>query len=276
MKQRREPAPLLLSVAIHAALAVAILSAAFHYDFNGPSMPRADSPAPERVSYVTVAPSGLSTGVDTTRKTAKATVRSPGLVAPREVPTTIIPSAPATGGAPNGVAGANGTGGSIGVTAGVVPALPDPRLTTDPHAFYPEPKTHAERVDSAVKASILAYNDSIAKLYAARGREPGDWTFEKNGKKWGIDGNKIYLGKFAIPSAVLAALPIRIQGNPGEGLSDRLAPTRRADIMLHAAAAAHDDEFNSAVKRIRERKDKERAERMKDADRPVGSPDIVP
>jgi hypothetical protein len=77
-----------------------------------------------------------------------------------------------------------------------------------------------------------------------------------------MDGNKIYLGKFAIPSAVLAALPLRIQGNPGETIADRLVTTRRGEVLEHAAAQYHDLEFKSAVKRIRERKDRERQEKL--------------
>jgi hypothetical protein len=170
-----------------------------------------------------------------------------------------------------------GTGRSVATNpvTGIVPAQPDPRLTTEGTIFFPAPKSHAERVDSAVRATIAAYNDSVARAYAMRGRAPGDWTYEKNGQKWGMDPNKIYLGKFAIPSAVLAALPIRVQGNPGEGLVDRLAPTRRGDILVHAESQAHDDDFNAAIRRIRERKDKERAERQGDRDKPR-NPDIIP
>ena len=129
-----------------------------------------------------------------------------------------------------------------------------------------------------MKASIYAYNESVARAMAAAGKKPGDWTFEKNGQKWGIDGNKIYLGKFAIPSAVLAALPIRIQGNPGEAINDRLVTTRRGDLLLHAESQFHDDEFKTAVKRIRERKDKERKEKQPgDSDKPIATnPDLIP
>jgi hypothetical protein len=77
-----------------------------------------------------------------------------------------------------------------------------------------------------------------------------------------VDGSKIYLGKFAIPSAVLAALPLRVQGNPGEALNDRLIGTHRGEIAEHAASQYHDLEFKDAVKRIRERKDRERQERL--------------
>lgn len=280
MKKRREAAPLLLSIAIHVAVAFAILNAAFHYDFSELYAPRTAASAPEKLTYINVAPVGGATGGrDSTGLAPRATQPSRGLVAPVRVPDAIAPSAPTTSGTPGGVVGGRGRGGEVGVTTGIVPGNPDPRLSNDSHEFFPAPKTHAERVDSAVRATIFAYNDSVAKARALAGKAPGDWTYEKNGQKWGIDGNKIYLGKFAIPSAVLAALPLRIQGNPGETIADRLVTTRRADLLLHADAAFHDDEFKTAVKRIRERKDKERQEKRQsaDADKPVPSnPDVVP
>jgi hypothetical protein len=269
----RTRASLIFSIAVHVALGFAIMNAAFHYDFSQPSAVRRPLPSEEKVTYVAISPGGgANTGIDSVAVPAKAKVPSHGLVAPLRVPTTIAPPPPVppAGGTPGGVEGGRGRGGGVGVTTGVVPGEPDPRLSSDPHAFFPLPKTHAERVDSAVRASIYAYNDSVAKAMAAAGKQPGDWTFEKNGQKWGVDGNKIYLGKFAIPSAVLAALPIRIQGNPGETISDRLVTTRRADLLMHADAQFHDDEFKSAVKRIRERKDRERREKQKaDPDTPI-------
>jgi hypothetical protein len=185
------------------------------------------------------------------------------------VPSAVVPSAPtapAAGGTPGGVVGGTGVGGGSGPTTGIVPAEPDPRLAADAKFFYPRNKTPAQRADSAVKATILAYNDSVeqAAALASGKRKPGDWTFGSDGKKWGVDGSKIYLGKFWIPSAVLAALPIRVQNNPGETIADRLSPARRADVMLHAESQFHDDEFKSAVKRIRERKDRERREKEKE------------
>ncbi len=279
MKKRREPAPLILSIVIHVAVAFAILNAAFHYDFSQPLTQRPIPPNAEQVTYVTARPSGgVTGGADTTSAPARATTPLRGLVAPVTTPTA-LPPVPTNAGQPGGVDGGRGRAiDAVSATTGIVPGEVDPRLARDAHEFFPAPKTHAERVDSAVRASIYAYNDSVARAMAAAGKKPGDWTFEKNGQKWGIDGNKIYLGKFAIPSAVLAALPIRIQGNPGEAINDRLVTTRRADLLLHADAAFHDNEFKSAVKRIRERKDKERKEKqIGDPDRPIASnPDLVP
>lgn len=280
MQQRRESAPLLLSIAIHVGLAFAILNAAFHYDFAGLEVVRTVRTAPEKLTYISVAPAGGATGDRDSTPAARATQPSRGLIAPVRVPSAIAAPAPATTSTPDGVVGGRGQGSTINVTTGIVPGDRDPRLANDSHEFYPAPKTHAERVDSAVRASIYAYNDSVAKARALAGKAPGDWTYDgKNGQKWGIDGNKIYLGKFAIPSAVLAALPLRIQGNQSEAIADRLVGSRRADLLLHADAAFHDDEFKTAVKRIRERKDKERQEKRQsaDADKALRSnPDIVP
>ena len=277
--KRREPGPLLLSIAIHVVVAFAILNAAFHYNFATDRTAHAPPPTAEKITYTSMASSGgAQGGLDSVGAPPKAKQPAQALVAPLTVPKGIAPPAAPSAGNPGGATGGRGRA-VITATTGVVPGDPDPRLSTDIHEFSPAPKSHAERVDSAVRASIYAYNDSVAKAHAMAGKAPGDWTYEgKNGQKWGIDGNKIYLGKFAIPSAVLAALPIRIQGNPGETIADRLVTTRRADLMLHADAQLHDEEFKSAVKRIRERKDRERQEKKAaEADKPASTtPDLIP
>ena len=261
MTTRRPVSSLLLSIAIHVVAGFALVNVAFHYDFSLLRAPRPVAPPVEHLTYIAVHPGGGSSGGSGTGVAARAITPERALVAPASVPTTVVPQQPAPiTGTSGGIAGGAGRGGGHGIATGIVVGERDPRLDAEPHEFLPVPKTRAQRVDSAVHAMIYAYNDSVAAAAANAGRKPGDWTFEKNGQKWGIDGNKIYLGKFAIPSAVLAALPIRIQGNPGEAIADRLSTTRRADIQVHADAAYHDDEFKSAVKRIRERKDRERRE----------------
>ena len=259
--ERRSTGSLVFSVAVHAAVAVALANVAFHYDFRLGG-PRPPAPPVERITYVKVAPAGGALGGTASGAPAKAETPHRGLVAPSRVPSQIVPAPEPVGGTPGGVQGGRGVGGGVGPATGVVPADPDPRLSADAHEFSPVPKTHRERVDSTVRALIYAYNDSVAKAAENAGRKPGDWTFERDGKKWGIDGNKIYLGKFAIPSAVLAALPLHIQGNPGETIADRLVTTRRGEVLEHAESQYHDIEFKSAVKRIRDRKDRERREKL--------------
>ena len=262
MTMRRPSGSLLLSLLVHGAVAALLANAAFHYDFSALGGPRPAPPVVEKITYVAVAPAGGALGGTASGAAAKASTPQRGLVAPVRVPTSVVPVPEPVGGTPGGVDGGRGVGGGAGPATGVVPADPDPRLSADAHQFVPVPKTHGQRVDSAVHAMIFAYNDSVAKAAAQAGRKPGDWTFERDGKKWGIDGNKIYLGKFSIPSAVLAALPIHIQGNPGETIADRLVTTRRGDLMEHAESQYQNLEFKDAVKRIRERKDRERREKL--------------
>ena len=268
-QQRRSPASFVVSVAFHTALAVVLANVVLHYDIVFERPVQAPPPAAEHVTYVTVSPpAGAASGTTlTTPATATETEPQRRLVAPSRVPTTITPAAPSrptTGGTPGGTEGGTGIGGGLGEATGIVPGPVDPRLAQGGKFFYPAYKTPAQRADSAVKATINAYNDSVALAMGAQGRAPGDWTFDRNGKKYGIDQSKIYLGKFWIPSAVLAALPIRAQANPGEVAVNRLSSTYRGEILQHAQAQFHDDEFKTAVKRIRERKDRERREKQRE------------
>jgi hypothetical protein len=273
VKQSRRPSgSFVVSVAFHTVLAVVLANVVLHYDIVFQRPVQAPPPAAESVTYVAVSPpAGAATGTTLTTP-APATEAEPQrrLVAPTRVPTTIAPTTPrpATDGTPGGTEGGTGIGGGVGEATGIVPGPVDPRLASGGKFFYPAYKTPAERADSAVKATIGAFNDSVALAMAAdaQRRQPGDWTFDRNGKKYGIDQSKIYLGKFWIPSAVLAALPIRAQANPGERAVNRLSSTYRGEILQHAQAQFHDDEFKSAVKRIRERKDRERREKQRETE----------
>jgi hypothetical protein len=274
--RRRPSGGFLVSVAFHTALAFVLANVVLHYDIVFERGPRPPEPQKEEITYVAVQPPAGALGGTTATTPAKASEPARRLVAPSRVPSAVpqptAPTAPAAGGTPGGVDGGTGVGGGYGPATGIIPVEPDPRLATDGKFFYPRNKTAAQRADSAVKATIYAYNDSVAREAAidAGKRKPGDWTFGSDGKKWGVDGSKIYLGKFWIPSAVLAALPIRVQNNPGETIADRLSTTRRSDVLLHAQSQFHDDEFKSAVKRIRERKDRERREKKEQEEQSRG------
>jgi hypothetical protein len=73
----------------------------------------------------------------------------------------------------------------------------------------------AEKNDSAVKAIYMAYREAEIESEVNRGRSPRDWTTERNGQKFGLDSQYIYLGKFKVPSAILAALPFNYGGVDG-------------------------------------------------------------
>ena len=93
----------------------------------------------------------------------------------------------------------------------------------------------------------------------AAGRDPTDWTIKKGGYKWGIDKHAIRLGPVSIPTALLAMLPLNIQGNPQTMERDRAYAAMNRDITWHAQQAINDADFMKAVRSIRERKERERA-----------------
>jgi hypothetical protein len=60
-----------------------------------------------------------------------------------------------------------------------------------------------------------------------------------------------------LPTALLALLPLNVQGNPARYQNDRMKESQRQEIFLNAQRAMDNDEFKDAVKQIRERKDRE-------------------
>jgi hypothetical protein len=191
---------------------------------------------------------------------------------PREVPLpsptsipSVLPAAPKSAAS----AEAGGSGplvGTGGPAQGIRPAYTDPRVWVGPTQVIAAPMSPKARLDSSVAANLQHMNDSLALL--PRERAPGDWTFTKNGKKYGIDQQFIRLGPFSIPTALLAALPLNVTANPTAVERDRRLSSMRFEIQEQAARAARDDEFRAAVKSLRERKQKEREDRKK-ADQPV-------
>lgn len=178
------------------------------------------------------------------------------LVTPTEVPTTIPPVAPP----PQTVQPEAGSGplvGTGGPARGIRPSYSDPRLWPAPGDVVEAPKTPTQRLDSVIADIIKPYNDSMA--IAAGKRQPGDWTFEKDGKKYGIDPKWIHLGKFSIPTALLGMLPLNVQANPYLAERNRADMQLHSDIMSQAQRGMNEADFRKAVKSIRERKERERA-----------------
>jgi hypothetical protein len=205
------------------------------------ALPRADHPVQGR------------SGGDGQPVTADAPRPAP-LVAPTEVPVGLppVPDAPATP-APGGSGPVVGRGGA---TQGIVPRFDSPLWAPVAPAVV-APRSSAEEIREGIAERVWAQNDSIRRAQPT-GRAPGDWTITKGDTKIGIDQRKIYLGPIEIPTAVLALLPLNLQANP-QGLErERGLALQRADIMNQAHRAVTDEEFREAVKRIRERKERER------------------
>jgi hypothetical protein len=182
---------------------------------------------------------------------------APQVEAPTTVPTTVAPAPakPAAAAEINGVGPVAGTGGPA---SGARTEYHGPQIWVPPAppGTGEKPHTLAVQLDSAAHAMIVRNNDSLAKLGPTR--QPGDWTKEIGGKKWGMDQQYIHLGPIEIPNAILAALPLNnFTGNPIAAENERLINRRSQDIEYQRNRALDDEEFNKAVKDERLRKERE-------------------
>lgn len=286
--RRRLPSTV-VSALLHVVLGMVVWNAfqmprTFDDFFSGrraPETPR------ERVQYVAVEPAGPQArpsapparrppaAPQSRGPVSPAEPAPPPLVAPAETPTELPPpsSGPPTSDRPPFPGPKTGPlAGGTGPTRGAQPTFEDPRVWVEAPTFYYAPKTEEERLDSAVVASIFRFQDSLRVYgYTPNKFERGDWTIERNGQKWGVDQQYIRLGKFSIPTALLALLPLnRMQANPIAAERDRAMAYMRADIQYHAQAAMNEEQFRKAVRAIRDRKERER--RVQQQQRPVVSP----
>ncbi|HEV8214292.1 MAG TPA: hypothetical protein VGP95_00610 [Gemmatimonadaceae bacterium] len=276
--RKRQRAPIAWSIGIHVILIGMIASITFRYpiaEFFGPRRP---TDVTERIRYVETRPAvrqPIGNGSSTTKEPPKRAVKPAPLLAPTLTPSALPPVAPPTVsvGSVSGTTG--GTGGApAGVATGVEPALPDPRIELRPNPLR-LPLTQAQRNDSAVKAIYVAYREAEVAAEEHKGRDPRDWTFEKGGQKYGIDSQYVYLGKFKIPSMILAALPFNYAGVDGSRIIQaRNSQWIQNDIYMHSQGMSEDD-FRAAVRRIRERKEREKRD-TDDKDKSTKPSPIVP
>ncbi len=160
------------------------------------------------------------------------------------------------------------TGGGIGavlsnrVVASITPEFGNGLLWVRPMLSIPL-TDRPIRLDSVVALRMKAMADSIEKHPVADANAnpyvSKPWTFRAGGKTYGIDSKGLHLGDFTIPTAVLAFLSLP-QGNIDQARANRALLEMRADILRAAARAEAEDDFRRAVRELRERKDKERAE----------------
>ncbi len=183
------------------------------------------------------------------------------MIAPGDVPVG-LPETAGPARLPSGGTGPLVGGG--GPTQGLRPSFTDPRLWLAPArpGDYIEgpyrPMTRADSLKAIVDAFGAAYVDSLRRL--PPGSTVPSWVFERNGKKYGLDGGMIRLGDFSIPTALLALLPLNIPpGNMDTERARRLT-AMRSEIIEQAERRQRDDDFYRAVKALRERKERERKE----------------
>jgi hypothetical protein len=229
---------------------------------------------PERISFEVLLPTDRPTeraparaGGDGREASDEPVVEAPPIVTPGAVPTG-VPVAPSEPQDPSGGVGPLVGGG--GPLRGIQPSFTDQRLWVR-HGDVPVapivPLSRADTLRILLQERVYALEDSLAR-YGTNERAPGDWTFDLGGRKYGIDGGMIRLGKFSLPTAALAMLPLNVQSNPIAMERAKRLETMRAEIQTQAARAMRDDEFYAAVKALRERKERERREAEREAQQP--------
>lgn len=191
------------------------------------------------------------------------------VMAPAEAPSA-VQQAPVPPAAAKREGGSGDMIGGGGPTRGVRPSYNDPRLwlPTGPVVSAPmQPTTRAESLHTLLADQIKLLNDSLALAHGNQ-RNPGDWTINLGGKKYGIDQQYIRLGKFSIPTAVLGMLPFNVTANPVAMERARVMSGMSREIQEQALRVSRDDDFRAAVRAIRARKDRERAEAAAKAETP--------
>ena len=250
------------------------------YPFTSLFPTREQPVEPERISFLALPQASATTTPGKSggngRPETPNRKPAPPLVAPTEVPNGIPPVAPAA--TPPAPAEEEGNGpliGRGGATKGIRPSYSDPRIWVPAAPVVSAPKSAHERMDSVVTADIERARDSAAAVaYSPNKFERGDWTVEKNGKKYGIDNQYIRLGKVSIPNVLLGLLPLNMQGNPVAAERDRAMASLRQEILYQSQRSMNEEEFRKAVKELRERKEREHQQQEKDrAPKPISAAD---
>lgn len=194
----------------------------------------------------------------------------PPILVPTEAPSG-VPAAPSRdAGAGGGYGDLIGDGGPV---RGLRPTFTDQRLWVKPGDVVVAPIVPLNRADTLrlmLERSILAYADSMARYNPEGARRPGDWTFDLGGKKWGMDQQAIRLGNFSIPTPLLSMFALNnVQANPIAMERARRLDAMRSEIQTQSARQMRDDEFDRAVKALRERRERERREQREAQQRPT-------
>ena len=276
---RRARASFAVSVGINVVVLALFLRALTLHDrwYEAFTKQTGEVPA-ERISFLRL-PAGQTSqpgrsGGDGRPPSAARPVRSPSRfvrpttpAVPAPAPAAPVPETAGAGTTP-GPGGSGEIIGEGGPTAGMRPTYADPRLWQRPDVAVSAPKSAKQRVDSVVADLLGPVRDSIvaAQALAAGQRKPGDWTVKGPGGTWGMDPRNIHLGKIKVPTALLGLLTTNMQkslrSNPIELANERRLAQARQEIMDHAQSGVAEDDFRGAVKAIRARKDRERAERL--------------
>jgi hypothetical protein len=268
MTKRKPSGALVLSIGLHLVLIVGLVwLMAVPLPFERWLGEHRNVPVEEHIGYLQVPNDGVTRqGRNGGNNVPKERTRSRPFVAPTTTPTS-IPKASSQASSPSGGQGTGAKVGTGGVEAGITPSFSDPRLWLPPGPVMGVPRSQSQRLDSVLMARLQPHLDSLEAIAEHQGKAPGDWTFNKDGKKWGIDPKNIYIGDHKIPTAILALLPLNKGANPITSGENKQFAYQHEMIQYNAQQAMNEEEFREAVKRIRERKQREHDDEMKDRQR---------
>ena len=258
MKRERPGGAFLVSLALHLLFGAALL---WVLSIPAPlrqwlTSQKVAAPAGERVNFFRVPggsqPAAVHAGGNgRPRAVGGAPLAPTALVAPTSVPTNALVLKP--GAAAVVEAGTGPIVSAGGAGPGIMPMLHDPRIWLPPGMVVVTPLTDSSRFDSAFHEALGHLQDSLAHGVASRAVAG---IFSAGGKKYGLDSANIYIADYKIPAALLALLPIRPTGSASQELT--VAGRQIAEVNYQAARALDAEDFHAAVKRIRQRKEREK------------------
>jgi hypothetical protein len=126
-------------------------------------------------------------------------------------------------------------------------------------------RSHSERTDSAVKAVINHYLDSLAALPNGGRLLPPAWKATIGGEEYGLDGSYITVAGLKIPAILLGLIPLPVGGNESEAL-DNAGWMRQEDFDLAMPRDAIAADQQAEIKAIRKRKAAEQELRRRQMD----------
>jgi hypothetical protein len=274
-KDPRDRKALIISVVLHTIVVIAVSSMAIVPILN--LVRDARDVVPERVTYLQQQTPPLPKVARDTQPKPKskqpqtapnrrqdqppeppATTAAPpvSVIPPTEVPATIAP--------PRAAGGGDTTDRRIvgrDMLRGLSPGSKDPRLLGLASGTAPDgPLTPLRSgADSVTHVWIRQFWDSVGRAQKFGPSRPPSWTIGSGDKKVGVDPMWIYFGKFKVPTALLALIPINVQGNPTVFERNRALASMQHEIEYQAMRSDNSKEFEDAVKELRARKEAEHA-----------------
>ena len=273
--EKRSPGAIAVSVALHLVFGVVLFNVVLGSNgiaewLIGPH----GAITREKIQLVAVRPPGVNSSAGGAPVNAAIKASTPGTATVFAAPTVIPPTVPDASGGRGGSGGGIGAGYGYGSGAGVRGVVPgyDPRLYPGAAEPVRVVRTPKERLDSVIMERFAEYADSLDKNPRSNVTEDGraDLTFTRGGKKYGWTQRGIVLGNITLPAPLLALLPLnKIGGNPSALLRAENPWQMHNQIQAGAQVALNAETFNQRVKRIRERRDRERIEGRDGQDKPV-------